>query len=198
MHVFPVWRLSSWAFYVIYPYWWAWLFCNKCSCFLEAGDFKYYKPLCLCPLAFASLANRERMLVVPPALCPSHICAGARPLNQNLWKSADFEGGRRSGVIVKNRLGISVVVMQQIKMKGHRPGDFPVQLEKNLPGIYQASEGHLQMPCRRTVSRTQCHFLITWLSISLWHIFPLHTAAYLLDRIHDSNPLSRLEQARHS
>ena len=49
-------------------------------------------------------------------------------------------------IIVKNRPGISVVVMQQVKMQGHRPGNSQDQQEKNLPGIYQASAGHPQIP----------------------------------------------------
>ena len=63
-------------------------------------------------------------------------------------KLADFEGGRPSAAFVKNRQGISVVVMKQVKIHGCRPGNSPDQLRKNLPGIHQASAGHRQIPCR--------------------------------------------------
>ena len=49
-------------------------------------------------------------------------------------KSANFKGSRPFAAFVKNRLGISVVVMKASKNGGAPTDESPVQLDKYLPG----------------------------------------------------------------
>ena len=50
-------------------------------------------------------------------------------------KLADFEDSWPSEAYVKNHPGISVVVMQQVKMKGRQLNDSPAPLDKYLRDI---------------------------------------------------------------
>ena len=59
-----------------------------------------------------------------------------------------MEGAGTLAGILKFYLIISFLVMEQIACEGRRLSNSPDGLEKNLPGINQASVGHCQVTCR--------------------------------------------------
>ena len=77
-------------------------------------------------------------------------------------KWANFEGGRTSAAFVKNCPGISVVVMQHVKIQECQLSNSPDQLRsscrastRHLQAIARCPVDALQMPCRCPVDALQ-------------------------------------------
>ena len=90
---------------------------------------------------------------------------------QSYFPLANFKSGWRLAGILKNRPGISVVVMQQFEMHLRQLGNSPECLVKNLPCTCQEPAGHYLAPSQCPASSQSRGVIIRRWSPCIWMTF---------------------------